>query len=206
MQDLNDILEKLNKRSGEGRLFVISGPSAVGKGSVVKRVLSGSDNLRLSVSATTRRPRAGEEHGVHYYFMSEEEFEETVASGGFLEHALVHEHRYGTPKKAVEEQLALGNDVILEIDVQGAAQVKGTGAEAVYIFMLPPSMEELRRRFDERGTESPDDIELRMSKAYEEIRHASEYDYYIINDDLDQAVEAVKSVISSEHHRIREEI
>ena len=206
MQDLNVIIDKYSKRSGEGLLFVISGPSAVGKGTVVKRVLSDRENIRVSVSATTRSPRTGEEEGVHYYFMSDAEFKEMADGGGFLEYAFVHGHYYGTPKKAVEEQLAQGNDVILEIDVQGAAQVKDTGTEAVYIFVMPPSMEELRHRFDARGTESPDDIELRMGKAAGEIRRVSEYDYCIVNDDLDAAVEAVESVISSEHHKIREEI
>ena len=206
MQDFNHIIERLNKSSDKGRLFVISGPSAVGKGTVVKRILSECENIQVSVSATTRKPRSGEEHGVHYYFMSDAEFNKMVDDGGFLEYALVHGHHYGTPKKAVEEQLSRGNDVILEIDVQGAAQVKSAGAEAVYIFVMPPSMDELRRRFDKRGTESADDIELRMSKAAGEIRRIAEYDYFIVNDDLDTAVEAVKAIISSEHHRIQEEI
>lgn len=186
----------------QGRLFIISGPSAVGKGTIVRRLLESADQISLSVSATTRRPREGEEEGIHYYFLSEEAFSKKVEENGFLEHAGVHGHRYGTPKAPVLEQLARGRDVILEIDVQGAMQVKASFSGGTYIFVLPPSLEELKNRIDTRGTESPEDVALRMGKAMAEMEYLDRYDYFVVNDDLDAAVETVRSIMKAQRHRI----
>ena len=186
----------------EGRLFVISGPSAVGKGTIVKELLDADENLRVSVSATTRAPRAGETDGVSYYFLTKEEFKEKIDNGGFLEWAEVHGNFYGTPKAPVEKLLAEGKDVILEIDVQGAMQVKESGGEGAYIFILPPSMEELRNRINNRGTETEEAIALRMSKAAGEIAYVDRYDYFVINDDLQEAINTVKAIMVSEHQKI----
>lgn len=186
----------------EGRLFVISGPSAVGKGTIVKEILTASDDARVSISATTRNPRAGETDGISYYFLSKEEFKEKIENGGFLEWAEVHGNYYGTPKEPVERLLAEGKDVILEIDVQGAMQVKESGSEAAFIFVLPPSMEELRNRFDKRGTETEEVIQMRMSKAAGEIAYIDRYDYFVINDVLQDAVSQVKAIMVSERQKI----
>lgn len=186
----------------QGRLFIISGPSAVGKGTIVRQLLESSDRVSLSVSATTRKPREGEEEGIHYYFLKDEEFQEKVEQNGFLEHAEVHGHCYGTPKAPVLEQLEQGRDVILEIDVQGAMQVKESFASGTYIFILPPSLEELRNRILNRGTESPEDVELRMGKAMAEMAYLDRYDYYVVNDDLASAVETVQSIMKAQHQKI----
>lgn len=188
----------------QGRLFVISGPSAVGKGTIVKELMASSENISLSVSATTRGPREGEVDGVHYYFIDDDEFLKRVDEGGFLEHAGVHGHYYGTPKQPVLEKLEQGCDVILEIDVQGAMQVKDSYSSGVFIFILPPSLHELRERINTRGTESEADVELRMGKAMGEIAYLDKYDYFVINDDLEEAVETVKEIMNAEHHRIDE--
>lgn len=186
----------------QGRLFIISGPSAVGKGTIVRQLLESSDRVSLSVSATTRKPREGEEEGIHYYFLKDEEFQEKVEQNGFLEHAEVHGHCYGTPKAPVLEQLEQGRDVILEIDVQGAMQVKESFASGTYIFILPPSLEELRNRILNRGTESPEDVELRMGKAMAEMAYLDRYDYYVVNDDLASAVETVQNIMKAQHQKI----
>ena len=186
----------------EGRLYIISGPSAVGKGTIVKRIIDSGENIRVSVSATTRKPREGETEGVSYYFMTDGEFQKSVSEGGFLEHASVHGHYYGTPKAPVMSQLESGNDVILEIDVQGAMQVKKSCPEGVFIFILPPSLEELRSRILHRGTESEEDIRIRMSAAERELEYLEHYDYCVVNDDLDQAVESVKKIIEAEHWKV----
>ena len=188
----------------QGRLFVISGPSAVGKGTIVNEIMASSENVSLSVSATTRGPREGEIDGVHYYFITDDEFLKRVENDGFLEHAGVHGHYYGTPKQPVLDKLAQGCDVILEIDVQGAMQVKESYDLGVFIFILPPSLHELRKRINTRGTESEADVELRMSKAMGEIAYIDKYDYFVVNDDLEEAVETVREIMNAEHHRIDE--
>ncbi len=186
----------------EGRLFVISGPSAVGKGTIVKEILAASEDVKVSISATTRKPRVGETEGVHYYFLSQGEFKEKIEKGGFLEWAEVHGNYYGTPKEPVERILAEGKDVILEIDVQGAMQVKESGVKGAFIFILPPSMEELRNRFDKRGTETEEIVALRMSKAAGEIAYIDRYDYFVVNDVLQDAISQVKAIMKSEHQKI----
>lgn len=185
-----------------GKLFIISGPSAVGKGTIVKRITDSDENIRVSVSATTREPREGETEGVSYYFMTDGEFQKSVKEGGFLEHASVHGHYYGTPKAPVMSQLEEGHDVILEIDVQGAMQVKESCPEGVFIFILPPSLDELRSRILHRGTESQEDIEIRMNAAEKELEYLPHYDYCVVNEDLDKAVESVKKIIETVHWKV----
>ena len=185
-----------------GKLFIISGPSAVGKGTIVKRITDSDENIRVSVSATTREPREGETEGVSYYFMTDGEFQKSVKEGGFLEHASVHGHYYGTPKAPVMSQLEEGHDVILEIDVQGAMQVKESCPEGVFIFILPPSLEELRSRILHRGTESQEDIEIRMNAAEKELEYLPHYDYCVVNEDLDKAVESVKKIMETVHWKV----
>ena len=184
------------------RLFIISGPSAVGKGTIVKRILKSDGKVHLSVSATTRNPREGEEEGVSYYFMSDEQFVKAVGEGGFLEHASVHGHYYRTPKAPVMSQLKAGRDVILEIDVQGAMQVKESYPDGVFIFILPPSVDALRSRIMHRGTESEEDIQVRLGAAQREMEYLEHYDYYVVNDDLEKAVDSVKKIMAAEHWKV----
>ena len=189
----------------EGKLFVITGPSGTGKGSICKELLKEIDN-EFSVSMTTREAREGEVEGRDYFFVSEEEFLKNVEKGNFLEHANVFEHLYGTPKDMVEKQLAKGRNVILDIDVQGALQVKTAMPEAILIFLLPPSLKELRHRLEKRGTEKIDVIELRLSKALTEIKLIGEYDYYVVNDDIDKALAEVRCIITAEKCRVPEKV
>ena len=147
-----------------GKLFILSGPSGAGKGTICKELLAQTD-LELSVSMTTRAPREGEIHGVHYYFVSEDEFVDRINNDGFLEHAQVYGRRYGTPKEPVIEKLKQGIDVILEIDIQGALKVKENYPDGVFIFILPPSMAELRKRLTGRGTETAEAIEMRLGET-----------------------------------------
>lgn len=154
------------------------------------------------MSATTREPREGETEGVSYYFMTDGEFQKSVKEGGFLEHASVHGHYYGTPKAPVMSQLEEGHDVILEIDVQGAMQVKESCPEGVFIFILPPSLDELRSRILHRGTESQEDIEIRMNAAEKELEYLPHYDYCVVNEDLDKAVESVKKIMETVHWKV----
>jgi len=186
---------------GKGLLYVISGPSGAGKGTICKRILEELD-LDLSISMTTRKPREGEVDGVNYYFVTREEFQERIAADGFFEYAQVYENYYGTPKQMVMEQLAKGRDVLLEIDTQGALNVKKAYPEGVAIFLLPPSLEELRKRLTGRGTETQEAIELRLSKTLNEISCMTEYDYCVVNDDLEVAVDQVVSIMKAEHSKV----
>ncbi len=172
-----------------GRLYILSGPAGVGKGTVLRRVFEKLDNIVYSVSCTTRAPRPGERDGVNYIFMDEPSFKKMVGEGRFIEWANVHGHFYGTRKDIVEETLRQGKDVLLEIDVQGASQVKGKMPEAVMIFIQPPSFEELVRRLQKRGTEGPEELKLRISNAKTEMSHADEYEYMIINDKIEKAAD-----------------
>lgn len=169
------------------RLFVISGPSGAGKGTLIANLRKRYPGLALTVSATTRAPREGEVDGIHYYFMSEDEFSKRVSCGDFLEWAKVHAHCYGTLTTEVERHLKEGRSVVLEIDVQGALQVKEKLAEAVLIFIAPPSLEVLEERLRGRATESESDIELRLQNAQGELALANRYDAIIVNDDLERA-------------------
>lgn len=185
-----------------GHLFVISGPSGTGKGTICKKMLSEKMDLTVSVSMTTRPKRKGEVHGKNYYFVTESEFEKIRTEEGFLEWARVYNNYYGTPKEAVLKTLSQGKDVVLEIDIQGAANIKKAYPEAVFIFILPPSLEELAGRIKGRGTDSKETIELRLSKAMDEIVQVNMYDYHIVNDDLEGATNIVKAIILAEHHRV----
>lgn len=181
-----------------GKLFVFSGPSASGKGTICRELLKKPDTW-LSVSLTTRQPREGELHGVHYYFVTREEYDRTVEEDGFLEHAEIYGNCYGTPKKYALEHMAAGEDVILEIEMQGALQIKKAYPEAVLIFVLPPSLQELRNRIRKRGTESEEQIAVRMKTTLEEIGLLEKYDYFLINDDLEEAIETARSIMKAEH-------
>ena len=188
--------------SNRGVLIVISGPSGAGKGTICKALLEKHDNIYISVSATTRSPREGEIEGVNYYFLTKEAFEEKVKENGFIEYANVHGNFYGTPKVNVEKMLEEGKDVILEIDIQGALQVKENFKEGVFIFILPPSMEELKKRIINRGSETEESLMTRFKNAYKEINYVSKYIYAVVNDTLELAVAKVESIIAAEKCRV----
>ena len=192
------------KLNSQGLLVVISGPSGVGKGTVRKALFrrSGHD-LVYSISMTTRKPRNEEKDGVEYYFVSKEKFQEEIASGNLLEYAEFCDNYYGTPLDKVQEQLDKGQEVVLEIEVQGAMQVKEKMPEAVYIFIAPPSMRALEERLQNRGTESKEVIEKRLIKAQSEIKVASEYGYIVINDDVENAADKIMAIIRAEHARTK---
>jgi guanylate kinase len=182
-----------------GLLYVISGPSGVGKDTILGEFLPNAENCSLSISATTRPPRLGEKHGREYYFINREEFARRVAAGEMLEYTEYNGNYYGTPRKEVEEQLNRGKDVILELEVDGGLQVKRLDPKAVLVFVVAPSIPELERRLRARGTESEAAIQARMNIARFEISKAHEYDYVIINDDLSRCVSRLKDVISAAH-------
>ena len=184
----------------EPKLFVISGPSGAGKGTIVARIRASRPNLGLTVSATTREPREGEVDGVSYYFLSEEEFSRRIDADQFVEWASVHGHRYGTLVSEVSSKLAAGSSLILEIDVQGAFQVKERFPEAVLIFIMPPSLDVLRERLETRGTETAETLSVRLANAEREMALADLYDDVVINDDLDCACAELASVIEK-HER-----
>lgn len=178
-----------------GRLFVVSGPAGAGKGTIIERVRSSRPDLALSVSATTRAPRAGEAHGVSYYFLSEEDFRARVDGGEFLEWAEVHGNLYGTLKSEVESRLLQGS-LILEIDTQGAFNVREMMPGCVLVFIAPPSLEVLRERLVGRGSETPQTLAVRMANAEVEMERSARYDAVVVNDDLDAAVAEVLSVMA----------
>ena len=187
---------------GRGLLIVISGPSGAGKGTICKSFLERNPEVAISVSATTRSPRKGAVEGVNYYFMSKEEFKGKIEDNDFLEYAEVYDNFYGTPKSNVEELLEGGKDVILEIDIQGALKVKENTEEGVFIFILPPSMEELKARIIKRGSETPESLMKRFKSAYKEINFISRYNYAVVNDEVETAVEKLEAIISAEKCRV----
>jgi guanylate kinase len=178
-----------------GRLFVITGPSGVGKGTLIRRLRERILDLDLSVSATTRRPRPGEQDGVDYHFTSEEEFDRMAREGLLLEHATYSGHRYGTPRSEVEPRLGAGRSVVLEIEVQGARQVRQAMPEAVQVFIAPPSPDALRDRLEGRGTDRPEDIERRLSVAEQELSAQREFGHVVVNDDLDRATDELVALV-----------
>lgn len=183
----------------QGILVVVSGFSGAGKGTLMKALLEKYDNYALSISATTRRPREGEVDGREYFFKTVEEFEHLIDNDDLIEYAKYVENYYGTPKDYVEQQLASGKDVILEIEIQGALKVKAKRPDTVLIFVTPPSAEELEKRLIGRGTETMDVIKSRLRRANEEAEGMSGYDYVLINDDLDECVDELHRIIQSEH-------
>ncbi len=180
-----------------GILMVLSGFSGAGKGTLVRRLVEKYDNYAVSISMTTRAPREGEEEGVHYFFTDREHFEEQIARKGFIEYASYCGNYYGTPRSYVEEQLAAGRDVILEIEIQGALQVKKQFPESLLLFVTPPSAGELERRLKGRGTETEEVIRKRLSRAYEESEGMDAYDYIVVNDDLEACVEEIHRIVDA---------
>lgn len=192
-------MEQQQKR---GVLLVLSGPSGTGKGAVCGLVRQHlGESVAYSISATTRKPRPGEEHGREYFFFSREEFEALREQNGFLEWAQVYDNYYGTPRAFVEDVLASGRDCILEIDPQGALQVRQATAEAVLVFIAPPSLEELRRRLTGRGTEAAEEVEKRLSCAESELAYQKQYDYVIVNHTVEQAAADMEAILRAEKCR-----
>lgn len=187
----------------KGFLLIVSGPAGTGKGTVCKELLDRNDDIIYSISATTREPRVGEEDGVNYFFTAKEKFEDMVEKDEFLEYAHVHTNYYGTPKQFVVDQVERGEIVLLEIDVQGALQIKQNYSEAVFIFLLPPTMEELKSRIIKRGTESNEDIERRYKNAFKEIEFLGKYDYFVVNNEIKDAVADIESIIRAERLRVK---
>lgn len=185
-----------------GKLIVVSAPSGCGKGTILGRVLTDQKRFYYSVSATTRNPREGEVNGTHYWFLTREDFEQKIAQGEFLEHAQFCDHYYGTPLGPIEEHLNRGQDVILEIEVQGAMQIREKRPDANFIFIAPPSLETVRERLIGRGTETMDVIEKRVAQAEKELKLRDQYDYCVVNDDLDTAVADFLSVVRAIELRV----
>jgi len=179
-----------------GRLFVIAAPSGAGKTSLVRALMEREPGLRFSISFTTRRQRPNEVHGKDYFFVAKEEFERMVAAGAFLEHARVFDNSYGTARKQVADSLAAGQDLILEIDWQGAAQIRAAMPDCISIFILPPSRAELERRLRGRGTDAEDVIRRRLSDAAADMTHWREFDYVVVNDDFDSVVEELRAIVA----------
>lgn len=195
-------MSNIVKTKEQGNLIVISGPSGAGKGSVISNLLECYDNVWLSISMTSRAIRANDIPNQTYYFVTKEEFEERIKNGVFLEYATYNGNYYGTPRDKINEKLEQGIDVILEIEIQGALKVKELVPDAIFIFILPPSMKELKRRLVNRGTDSMDKILERFQTAYKEINEVTKYNYVVINDELDKAVEKVKAILLSERCRV----
>lgn len=189
--------------AARGMLVVVSSPSGGGKGTLIRRVLNSVPELGYSVSFTTRSPRAGEVHGRHYFFVSPAEFEAMAVAGEFLEWAYVHGHRYGTSRAQVARELAQGRDLILEIDVQGAANILHLGIDAVSVFILPPSFEVLRARLTARGSENPEALALRLRNSRGEVERYREFEYVVINDDAERAAAQLAAIIYAERARLK---
>ncbi|NMB41640.1 MAG: guanylate kinase [Firmicutes bacterium] len=190
----------------KGVLIVISGPSGTGKGTVCQNLCKLNPNLHCSVSVTTRAPRLGEKDHESYFFFSENRFRDLVEQGAFLEWASVYGNYYGTLRQQVEEKLDKGLDVILEIDTQGAEQIRQSSLDAIYIFLLPPSMEELWRRIKGRGTDGPEAIRQRFASARKELEEIWKYDYAVLNENVPEAVKSIEAIISAEKCRIRKDM
>lgn len=200
MNDHVDVLQSLNAPR-PGCLFVFAGPSGVGKSTVCRRLVETVPDVGFSISHTTREPRGDEVEGSHYFFASEEVFDRMAREGEFAEYATVHGHRYGTSRAEIDNKLG-GGDLLLDIDVQGAAQIRALYPTATLVFIAPPSLEELRARLENRKQNDPDDIEMRVEVAKTEIGVVGDFDYFIINDSLDEAVEAAESIIKAERQRV----
>jgi len=186
-----------------GMLLIISGPSGTGKGTLVKMLMDNDPSFRFSCSVTTRAPRTGEIEGVHYYFVSDEEYEQMVANGEFLEHATVHGHHYGTLRKPVEDMMKQGYNVLLDIDPQGAINVMENAEDYVSVFILPPSFEDLRVRLHTRNTDDPVEIERRLNNARGEVKKVDRYQYSLINDNLELAFAQLQHIVNAEKLRTK---
>jgi guanylate kinase len=184
-----------------GHVFVITGPSGVGKGTLIRGLLERVPGLELSVSATTRAPRPGERDGVDYHFLSEQEFDRRVATGDFVEHASYSGHKYGTLRSELERRMAEAAGVVLEIEVQGARQIRAAMPGAVQVFIAPPSVEALRARLVGRGTDAPEDVEARLARALEELEAEKEFAHVVVNDRLEQATEELAEIVRGELER-----
>lgn len=187
----------------KGFLMVLSGPSGSGKGTVSQALINRRDDIIFSISATTRKPRATEVDGENYFFLTEEQFKSMSDNNEFLESAYVHTNYYGTPKQFVLDQIEKGEIVLLEIDVQGALQIKKTLKEAVFIFLLPPTMDELKDRIIKRGTETEEDINRRFENAFKELDFVGEYDFFVVNDKVENAVNDIEAIIAAERLRVK---
>lgn len=186
----------------KGKIFVLTGPSGVGKGTIVQGLLKNVENIYLSVSASTREKREGEKEGVNYFFKTKEEFEKMIKEDEFLEWAEFAGNYYGSPKFQINNYLSCGKDILLEIEVQGAKQIKLKCPDAILIFLAPPSFEALEERLIKRQTESLDKVKIRLKKAKEEMKEVSLFNYLVVNDKLDEAIENVTSIIKAERCRI----
>lgn len=191
------------KKKERGQLIVLSGPSGVGKSTVIAELLSHRRDIHFSVSYTTRAPRTGEQNGVNYNFVRRDEFERMIRNNELLEFAEYVNNYYGTSLKVIEEKLNSGIDVLLDIEVQGAAKVRAKCPEAVFIFIIPPSLEELSRRLHQRNTDADEVIELRLQKAREECGESVKYDYLVVNDNVISAAEEIQSILSAEDCRLK---
>lgn len=190
------------KQKKHGQLIVISGPSGAGKDTIINKVVEDEKNIWISVSATSRQIRPGEKEGVNYFYFSKEEFEEKIKNNYFLEYAKYAENYYGTPKEKIIEKLEKGIDVVLVIEIQGAMKIKELVPEAIFIFIMPPSEKELLKRLKNRKTEDKNKIIERFNIAYKEINEVTKYNYVVVNDKLDEAVEKVKAIIKAEKCRV----
>ena len=196
-----------NKRPRRGMMIVLSSPSGAGKSTLTRMLLKENDNMTMSVSATTRHARSGEEEGIDYYFVSKDEFVDMIEKQEFLEHAKVFDHYYGTPRGPVEDALNDGKDVIFDIDWQGAQQLtQAAGDDLVKIFILPPNMRELESRLKTRAQDSEAVIAKRMAKSESEISHWAEYDYVLVNDKLEDAIQELQTILAAEHNRRRRQL
>lgn len=190
----------------QGNLFVVSGPSGAGKGSIIKELVNLRDDIWVSVSATSRAPRKDEREGGNYFFKTKEEFRRLIQDSAFLEWAEVFHHYYGTLKEPVLKELKRGMNVILEIDIQGALQIKEMYDEAIFVFVLPPSLEELKNRIIHRGSETEETLSLRLRAALEEISYVEKYDYFIINDQLDESTKRMDAIITAENSKVAQDV
>ena len=195
-------MESMLKTKKQGLLIVLSGPSGCGKNTIINKVMENNKNIWLSISCTSREPRGEEKNGVNYYFLSREEFEQEIENDEFLEYAEYSKNYYGTPKKYIKEKIDQGIDVLLEIEIEGATNIKKLIPEAIFIFIMPPSLKTLVKRLKKRGTESNDKIIKRFHEAYKEINEITKYNYVVVNDEIDDTVDKIEAILKAEKCRV----